>query len=296
MAAAQPNAARTSFVIASRNRAAELAATITRLLDTTNCPIILVDNNSEDDSVATARRIEARSANRLHIIELDSNRGAVGRNVGVAACRTPFVAFCDDDSWWAPDATAIAEEIFDRHPTVGLLAARTKVWPQRRDDPLADELANSALGRRLDLPGPSILGFLACSAMVRKPAFVAAGGFSDILHFRGEEQLLALDLATLGWELCYCPELVAVHQPSALRPTTAAQDARSLRNAVLTTWMRRPIRHCVKATGSLISAALHDGEHARGAAQALMKLPQVVGQRRRLPASVEQALTLLESG
>jgi GT2 family glycosyltransferase len=296
MAAAQPNPARTSFVIASRNRAAELAATITRLLDTTNCPIIVVDNNSEDDSVGNARRIEARSANRLQIIELDSNRGAVGRNVGVAACRTPIVAFCDDDSWWAPDATAIAEEIFDAHPTVGLLAARTKVWPQRRDDPLADELANSALGRRLDLPGPSILGFLACSAMVRKPAFVAAGGFSDILHFRGEEQLLALDLATLGWELCYCPELVAFHQPSALRPTTAAQDARSLRNAVLTTWMRRPIRHCVKATGSLIWAALHDGEHAREAAQALMKLPAVVGQRRRLPASVEQALALLESG
>jgi glycosyltransferase involved in cell wall biosynthesis len=296
MAAAQPSPARTSFVIASRNRAAELAATINRLLDTTNCPIILVDNHSEDYSVGTARRIEARSANRLQIIELDSNRGAAGRNVGVAACRTPFVAFCDDDSWWAPDATAIAEEIFDRHPTVGLLAAQTKVWPQRRDDPLADELANSALGRRLDLPGPSILGFLACSAMVRKSAFVAAGGFSDILHFRGEEQLLALDLATLGWELCYCPELVAVHQPSALRPTTAAQNARSLRNAVLTTWMRRPIRHGVKATGSLIWAALHDGEHARAAAQALMKLPAVVGQRRRLPASVEQALALLESG
>jgi GT2 family glycosyltransferase len=296
MAATQPNPARTSFVIASRNRAAELAATITRLLDTTNCPIILVDNNSEDDSVGTARRIEACSANRLQIIELGSNRGAVGRNVGVAACRTPFVAFCDDDSWWAPDATAIAEEIFDGHPTVGLLAARTEVWPQRRDDPLADELANSALGRRPDLPGPSILGFLACSAMVRKPAFVAAGGFSDILHFRGEEQLLALDLATLGWELCYCPELVAVHQPSVLRPTTAAQDARSLRNAVLTTWMRRPIRHCVKATGRLIWAALHDGEHARGAAQALVSLPAVVGQRRRLPAHVEQAVALLESG
>jgi hypothetical protein len=186
MAAAQPNPARTSFVIASRNRAAELAATITRLLDTTNCPIILVDNHSEDCSVGTARRIEA--------------------------------------------------------------------------------------------------------------AFVAAGGFSDILHFRGEEQLLAVDLATLGWELCYCPELVAVHQPSAQRPSTAAQDARSLRNAVLTTWMRRPIRHCVKATGSLIWAALHDGEHARGAAQALVRLPAVVGQRRRLPPHVEQALALLESG
>jgi GT2 family glycosyltransferase len=296
MAPAHPSPARTSFVIASRNRAAELAATISRLLDTTDCPIILVDNNSEDDSVEDARRIQAQSPNRLQIIELDSNRGAAGRNVGVAACRTPFIAFCDDDSWWAPDATAIAERIFDGHPTVGLLAARTEVWPQRRDDPIAEELANSPLGRRMDLPGPSILGFLACSAIVRKPAFVAAGGFNDILHFRGEEQLLALDMATLGWELCYCPELVAVHQPSAVRPNTAAQDARSLRNAVLTTWMRRPIRHCVRATGRLMWAALHDGEHSRGALQALMKLPAVVEQRRRLPTRVEQAVALLESG
>jgi hypothetical protein len=74
------------------------------------------------------------------------------------------------------------------------------------------------------------------------------------------------------------------------------RSAGGVRNAVLTTWMRRPIRHCVKATGCLLWAALHDGEHARGAAQALMKLPAVVGQRRPLPAIVEQALAVLESG
>ena len=86
--------------------------------------------------------------------------------------------------------------------------------------------------------------------MVRKAAFEAAGGFSEILHFRGEEQLLAVDMAALGWALCYCPQLVAVHQPSQVGPT-AAQDARVMRNAVLTTWLRRPPRHCVSATGTL---------------------------------------------
>jgi GT2 family glycosyltransferase len=286
---------RTSFVIATRNRAPELAATVTRLLDTTDCPIIVVDNGSEDESVAVANRLAERSGNRLHVIELDANLGAVARNVGVAASRTPYVAFCDDDSWWAADVPAIAAELFDRHPSLGLLAARTVVWPQRREDPLSIQLSTSALGRRPDLPGPSILGFMSCSAVVRKQAFEAAGGFSDILHFRGEEQLLAVDMAALGWDLCYCPELVAIHQPSAVRATTAAQDARVLRNDVLTTWMRRPVRQCVKATGALLTGAVRDIDHARAAAEAIRRLPSVLKERKPLPADVEQALALLES-
>jgi GT2 family glycosyltransferase len=288
--------ARTSFVIASRNRSEELAMVVARLLNSTTCPIIVVDNASEDSSVAVMKRIAERSADRFRLIELDSNRGAVGRNVGVAACRTPYVAFCDDDSWWTPDAPAIGAELFDRHPSLGLLAGRTIVWPERRDDPFTKELANSALGRRPDLPGPSILGFMTCSAMVRKQAFEAVGGFSDILHFRGEEQLLAFDLAASGWDLCYCPDLVAIHQPSAKRATTTAQDARMLRNAVLTTWMRRPMRHCLKASGTLMRAALQDGEHARSAAEAIVRLPAALRRRRPLPPNVEEALALLESG
>ncbi|MCV7288718.1 glycosyltransferase family 2 protein [Mycolicibacterium wolinskyi] len=291
-----PVSEKVSFVIASRNRSAELVSVIHRLLDETECPITVVDNGSEDDSVEAVRRIASRSGGRVVLIGLKSNLGAVGRNIGVAACRTPYIAFCDDDSWWDPPAPARGAAIFDRYPNTAVLAARTEVWPQRRDDPMVEELANSALGHRPDLPGPSILGFLACSAMVRKSAFEAAGGFSEILHFRGEEQLLALDLAALGWHLCYCPELKAIHQPSSQRPATAAQDARSLRNAVLTTWLRRPMRQCVDATGSLLRAAARDGEHARAAAEAMVRLPAVLAHRRTLPAGVEDALAVLERG
>ncbi|CDP84531.1 MULTISPECIES: glycosyltransferase family 2 protein [Mycolicibacterium] len=285
-----------SFVIASRNRSEELASVVTRLLDTTDCPIIVADNGSADGSVPIMRRIAAQSPERVTLLELGSNLGAVARNVGVAACRTPYVAFCDDDSWWDPAAPALGAEIFDRFPQTAVLAARTEIWPHGREDPLVQQLAASPLGHRTDLPGPSILGFLACSAMVRKSAFQAAGGFSHILHFRGEEQLLALDLAASGWELCYCPELTAVHHPSVNRPTSAAQDARSVRNDVLTTWLRRPLPHCVRASVRLLGAATRDVEHARAATEAVVRLPDVLMHRRRLPATVEQALAVLERG
>lgn len=283
-----------SFVIASRNRADELVAVVSRLLATTACPIIVVDNASEDSSVPVMRRAAEQSGGRVSLIELGTNRGAVARNAGVAACHTDYVAFCDDDSWWVPEAPALGARIFDRYPETAVLAARTEVWPQRRDDPVVSRLADSPLGRRPDLPGPSILGFLACSAMVRKSAFQAVGGFSEILHFRGEEQLLALDLAARGWALCYCPELTAIHQPSPHRPPGADQDARSIRNAVLTTWLRRPLPQCARAAVQLLAAATRDRAHARAAAEAAARLPAVLAQRRRLPPAVEGALAVLE--
>ncbi|GAT12385.1 glycosyltransferase [Mycolicibacterium novocastrense] len=285
-----------SFVIASQNRAKELAAVVARLLDTTPCPIVVVDNASTDDTATLINGMAARSAGRVELVELQTNLGAVGRNVGVAVCRTPYVAFCDDDSWWTPESPAIGAEAFERHPSVGLLAARTIVWPQRREDSFCALLADSALGRRPELPGPSILGFMSCAAMVRKRAFEQAGGFSDILHFRGEEQLLALDMAAAGWDLCYYPELLAIHQPSSVRATSAAQAARVLRNDVLTTWLRRPIRHCLTASGRLAVAALRDRDHARVAVEAVARIPAVVAQRRPLPREIEEAVTLLESG
>lgn len=282
-------------MVASRDRADELESVVNRLLDTTDCPIVVVDNDSRDDSVTTVERIVARAAGRVALLELDDNRGAVGRNAGVAVSTTPYVAFCDDDSWWQPDAPAIAEQTFDAYPGVGLLAARTIVLPRDEEDAFSRMLADSPLGHPPHLPGPAILGFMSCAAIVRKAAFEEAGGFSDILHFRGEEMLLAVDMATLGWDLCYCPALVAMHQPSQVRATTAAQAARVMRNDVLTTWLRRPAGHCLRAAGTLLTAASRDTEHARAAGEAIQRLPAVLRGRRRLPDRVESALELLES-
>lgn len=285
---------RTSFVIATRNRSDELCAVVARLIDIGSYPIIVVDNGSEDDSVAACGRIANRAGGRVTVIALDRNEGAVARNIGVAASGTPYVAFCDDDSWWAPEAIPLAEAIFDRYPTVALLAARVVMWPQHRDDPFVAELADSPLGRDPALPGPSILGFQACSSLVRKGAFEAVGGFSPILHFRGEEDLLAWDLAAQGWDLCFCRALVAYHQPSSNRPPPPIQHARMLRNALLTAWLRRPADRCARAGADMARAAARDTVHARALFEAVAALPTVLRERRRLPRGVERSLRLLE--
>jgi GT2 family glycosyltransferase len=287
----------TSFVIATRDRAVDLGETLHRLLNTTTCPIIVVDNASHDDSrdVTQAISRDHPTGDRVRLIPLARNQGAVARNIGVAACQTPYVAFCDDDSWWAPDATTIAEAEFDRNADLALLAAHTVVEPGGRTDAFSDLLADSPLGRLPGMPGPLVLGFQSCAAVVRKTAFESAGGFSPVLHFRGEEQLLALDLAVAGWRLCYCPAMVAFHRPSPRRQTPAAQRARVLRNDFLTSCMRRPLSVCLARAALLLRAATHDQAHLRAAAEAVARLPAALRNRRVLPAEWEHQVRLLEA-
>lgn len=288
--------ARTSFVIATRDRADELVRTVDRLIHTTMSPIIVVDNNSRDDTRDLVSAFADGHPDRVRLIALDRNEGAAARNVGAAAATTPYVAFCDDDSWWDPAATNRAERLFDSHPTLALLAAQTVVWPRGVRDPFSDELAGSALGRQAGLPGPSILGFQSCAAVVRRTAFLSAGGFSEVLHFRGEEQLLAVDLAAAGFDLCYCDDLIVYHEPSPTRGTAAAQRARVLRNDFLTCCMRRPADRCLASLRRLLRAAVTGPAYSRAAVEALLRLPAALRRRRLLPAAIETQVRLLEHG
>jgi hypothetical protein len=103
-----------------------------------------------------------------------------------------------------------------------------------------------------------------------------------------------MDLAAAGWQLCYCPELTAFHQPSQLREPTAAQQARVLRNIALTSWLRRPARHGLRSAATLFGSATRDTAHLRAAGQAVRLLPSVLRARRRLPTALEHQLAILE--
>ncbi|MGI5218131.1 glycosyltransferase family 2 protein [Nocardia sp. CA-290969] len=279
------------MVIATRNRASELARTLTELRALRPRPrIVVLDNASDDDTTRVAGGFDGVS-----VIRLPRNLGAAARNLGVTLARTPYVAFCDDDSWWADDALARAERVLDSCPRLGLVAARTLVGPGNRDDPVNELMATSPLGRPARLPGPAVLGFLACAAIVRKEAFLRAGGFSPLLHFGAEERLMALDLAAAGWDLCYMADIRAHHHPSSQRPPPVWRRQAELRNNALITWMRRPLRQCVTETAGLFGRAVREPWIWPAIGGVLRRLPWALAQRRRVPPEVErQALELAE--
>src|SRR6476660_7049667 len=122
-----------SVVIATRDRCGPLRHTLDRLAALPERPpVIVVDNGSSDGT----RAMLAREHPAVRLVALGRNHGAVARNAGVRAAGTPYVAFADDDSWWAPGALARASAHFAAYPRLGLLAARTLVGPGQRTDPL----------------------------------------------------------------------------------------------------------------------------------------------------------------
>lgn len=125
----------------------------------------------------------------------------MGHNLAVALVEAPYVAFCDDDTWWEPGSLSRAAGLLDAHSELAVLTA----------------LRRSPLTLPAGLPGHGLLSFLAGASVVRRSASQAAGGFSPRLWLGGEEELLASDLVRAGWSMAHVPELVVHHQPSRAR-------------------------------------------------------------------------------
>ncbi|SDS32509.1 glycosyltransferase family 2 protein [Actinopolymorpha singaporensis] len=288
--------AHTSVVVMTmtRDRAEGLAHMLNKLADLSpNTPVIVVDNGSSDETA----QLVLDEFPRVSLVRLRENAGAPARNVGVQRAQTPYVAFSDDDSWWAQGALDEAARRFEDHPRLGLLAARTLVGPDEHPDPLTTLTRDSPMGRATDLPGPTVRGFLACSAVVRRSAFLHVGGFNDLLFFMGEETMLAYDLMAAGWGVAYVEEVTAHHHPAPSRGPSSQRLAMEERNSVLTAWMRRPVKVALQATTAKLAASAVTRHPSRGALpQALRRLPSALRQRSVLPEAVEAQVRLVESG
>ncbi len=88
-----------SVVIPTYNRSAHLRRTLASVLSQRTLrrfEVIVVDNNSTDDTSAEVERAIARGAAVRHLVE--RNQGvSYTRNAGIAVARAPILAFVDDD-------------------------------------------------------------------------------------------------------------------------------------------------------------------------------------------------------
>ena len=283
-----------SIVMITHNRGDQIRTALEHLLRLPEQPnIIVVDNGSSDETAEIARAM----ADTVEVIQLDRNLGCAGRNVGVLRARTPYIAFSDDDSWWAGGSLVRAVELFESNPDLGLIAARLLVGPSQRLDPLCEVMAIS------DLPhdsrsaiwdvGLPIVGFAACGAIVRREAFLEAGGFEQRFGVGGEENILALDLLRNGWQLAYVDEIIAYHYPSPVRDRAKRRQTEA-RNALWSAWLRRPAASTLTETWRILKRSLIDQAYRAGLVEAAGGLSWVLRARNPIPAEVERQIKIAE--
>ncbi len=90
--------------------------------DHPNYELIVVDDGSDDDTVAVAER--ARTHGELKLVRGDRNRGCPSaRNLGLRHAGGEIVAFVDADGFAAPDWLSRVTERFAGDPTIGGVAS-----------------------------------------------------------------------------------------------------------------------------------------------------------------------------
>lgn len=283
-------ASRVAVVMITHNRCDEILRSLDHLTALPERPhIVVVDNGSSDDTAATV----ARRFPQVEVVEAGSNRGAAGRNLGIRRVDAPYVALCDDDAWWEPGHLERAADLFDQHPRLAIVTARILVGPEAREASVCRELAASPLPAADGMPGPPLLGFLAGASVVRRSAFLEVGGFPEHVFIGGEEELVAVDLASRGWWMCYVPELILYHYPSPHRDLLRRR-INLVRNAIWFAWLRRPLGSALRQTLQAARDVPTDPAARRGFFAALTGLPRILPQRRVVPREVERGLRLLD--
>lgn len=206
-AAAVPSAAEVTVVVPVKDRVAGLTRLLAALPDNLGDRIVVDDGSADPAAIrAVAEAAGAR------VLRSDTARGpAAARNRGLAAARTPLVAFLDSDvvpepGWLEQLLSAFAD------PAVGLVAPRIVALP-----PITGWLGRyEAVRSSLDLgPDPALVvprsrvAYVPSAAMVVRRA-AAGSGFDERLHV-AEDVDLVLRLHEAGWRLRYVPAARVAH-------------------------------------------------------------------------------------
>ena len=234
-----------SLVIAGRNESATIGQCIrgALLCGYSNLEVIFVDDNSEDDSVAIARRAalsvtrNRRDTNRVRIFPSPRRNGkASSLNIGIRMARGEFIAITDADSiiqygtiqhWLLPFTDprvgAVAANIRVNNSTASLLTRLQEI-----EYALKYTALKLVLGRLNLLNVVSGMGGLFRAEILRR-----LGGFDTGL---GDDRDLTMMLRKQRWKLRFSIDAVVWTTVPVTRDHLWRQRAR---------WRRNVIKICV---------------------------------------------------
>jgi glycosyltransferase involved in cell wall biosynthesis len=208
-----------SVVISTFNRSPSLLFTLDSLRhqfveDDLDYEVLVVDNNSTDDTRVVVEELIAGGYSRLRYI-FEARQGvSFGRNAGIAAARAPIVAFTDDDNDVGRMWIATIKASLDAHPDVDVLGGPIlprwpsvpPAWLDRRHwSPLAIvDYGTQPFRSTASRP----VCFLTANMAARRRIFDRIGGFSPDFP-RGQDHEFLLRFWCSGGHALYVPSLVA---------------------------------------------------------------------------------------
>jgi hypothetical protein len=176
-----------SVIIPTFNRPRTLRATLKTLIeqdfDHSEYEILVVDNNSTDDTPAVVRELQARSPVRLRYLHEPRPGVHYARNLAAVNASGRVLYYTDDDM--IADRTMLSElyKVFDLDPLVACATGR--VLPKWEVDPpdwVVKYCANGILSLQLRLESLIVShedpGVWSCHEAILKDVLIECGGFN----------------------------------------------------------------------------------------------------------------------
>lgn len=222
-----------SAIVCTYSNASLLRRTLDSLINQTLPPqeyeIIVVDNNSTDNTREVVRDFEERASHQIKYV-LETTQGlSAARNTGIKQSSGPIISFIDDDAEAAPGWLAAVVEAFNQYPDAWGVGGNTfAIWDAERPAWLTDDfLGNLSIQDRgpqqLKLPGQQHL--LGTNSSFRREVFAEIGYFPTDLGrvgknlLAGEEAELCLRIHLKGKSMYHIPGVVVFHHVTPERMT-----------------------------------------------------------------------------
>jgi len=256
-----------SVVISTVNRRATLELALESLLqqrvpDGLEYEIIVVDNNSPDDTHEAVERLIRLGCHRLRYAFEPRPGVSYGRNAGIRLARAPIIAFTDDDNEAEPDWVAGIVRSFVGHPDAGAVGGPiAPIWlgpvPHWLDERHWSPLAILNYG---DAPiytsqeNPRCL--LTANFAVRRAIFERIGGFSPAFP-RCQDHEWLIRFWRAGHKALYDPTLKVRARVTPERMTRRYHRQWHLHHGQFAATMR--LQEIVGPTGRLLDAPVPSG-------------------------------------
>ncbi len=222
---------RVSIVVVNYNGGALLRDCLASIAAQTyrDFEVIVVDNGSEDDSLAAAATVLSGA----RVVALGENTGfARGNNVGIAASAGDLVLTLNNDATLAPSFLAEIVAAADRLPSAGMFAPKTLIStePGRIDSAglliYLDGVYRPRGWQETDGPAyqreEEVVFPCASAALYRRAMLDDVGLFDEEYFLYLEDADLGMRARLRGWRCWYVPRAVAFH----LKSSTAGKHSK----------------------------------------------------------------------
>jgi glycosyltransferase involved in cell wall biosynthesis len=205
-----------SLVICTRNRAAQLAQTLKRVLAIRSrlaWELIVADNGSTDRTSAVVEECAAACDRPVQLIYKPVRGVSHARNAGWQSAKSDIVAYIDDDCYPAEDYLDAVFDCFSKDPRLGFVGGRILLH-----DPSDLKITIQESLERLSFPPDSFIApgaIHGANLAFRRAALTEVGGydlwFGPGALFFGEELELLARISASGWTGAYDPEPLVYH-------------------------------------------------------------------------------------